>query len=86
MVLEVLSVVSGFHQGSQYLIWEVSGTEVQYFDLLQSDLAVSAPCNVTREPEPVPNQSNASEPGEFPEDLTPRSTEWPGCIEVGISR
>eukprot|EP00435_Cladocopium_sp_Y103_P074394 s24_g48.t1 len=87
---------------SQYLIWEVSAvgtSELQYFDLLQTDLAVSAPCNVSRPREP--HRSNASESvasanasdepeaSEGSEDFTvPRSetTEWPGCIEAGLSR
>ena len=89
--------------GSQYLIWEVStvGTsELQYFDLLQTDLSVSAPCNVSRpreanrshasEAAASANASDGTEPSEGSEDFTevPRSetTEWPGCIEAGISR
>ena len=92
----------GSPAGSQYLIWEVStvGTsELQYFDLLQTDLAVSAPCNVSRPREPNPSNASESaasaasdgpEASEGSEDFTevPRSetTEWPGCIEAGISR
>lgn len=91
----------GSPAGSQYLIWEVStvGTsELQYFDLLQTDLAVSAPCNVSRPREPNSSASESAasaasdgpEASEGSEDFTevPRSetTEWPGCIEAGISR
>ena len=97
-VQTVMKLMATGEPSSQYLLWEVSdGTDLHYFDLLQTDLAVSVPCNISH---PVAsNTSNVSEnvlsnrsddesidASEIFADLPgSETTGWPGCID-GISR
>ena len=96
-VQTVMKLMATGEPSSQYLLWEVSdGKDLHYFDLLQTDLAISVPCNLSHPV--VSNTSNVSEnvlsnrsddeldASEIFADLPgSETTGWPGCID-GISR